>query len=418
MDKLMININEMLESISNAQDLVSPRLSNHHQQVAYLAFRLAEHIGLPFEQQKDVYLAGLLHDIGALSTPERLELLESEPVNVHYHGFSGAKLLEGFMPLKEPAYIIKYHHLPWNHGEGRAFNDEEVSIASHIIHLADRTCASIRSGENVIVQKNRILPAIRKQAGAKFEPDLVDALCELCSIESIWLDLVSDEPIRMISDPGLLNIHTSEIDDVIDLAFIFSHIIDFRSRFTSLHSAGVAKTAEKLAQIIGFSPFECKMMLIAGYLHDFGKIAINSQILEKEGKLTEDEFNTIRVHTYYTYRLLEPIKQLQTVNIWASYHHEKLDGTGYPFHISGDSLPLGSRIMAVADIFAAITEDRPYRKGMDYAGAKRVLEEKVADNSIDRSVVNTLLENFGEINSIREQAQAEAAEHYEKFMRQ
>ena len=111
MDKLKININEMLESISNAQDLVSPRLSNHHQQVAYLAFRLAEHIGLPFEQQKDVYLAGLLHDIGALSTPERLELLESEPVNVHYHGFSGAKLLEGFMPLKEPAYIIKYHHL-------------------------------------------------------------------------------------------------------------------------------------------------------------------------------------------------------------------------------------------------------------------------------------------------------------------
>ena len=70
MDRLQININELLESISKAQDLVSPRLSNHHRQVAYLAFRLAEQIDLPTEQQRDIYLAGLLHDIGALSTPE------------------------------------------------------------------------------------------------------------------------------------------------------------------------------------------------------------------------------------------------------------------------------------------------------------------------------------------------------------
>ena len=74
--------------------------------------------------------------------------------------------------------------------------------------------------------------------------------------------------------------------------------------------------------------------------------------------------------------------------------------------------------MAVADIFAAITEDRPYRKGMDFNGTREILNQKVADNAIDGSVVNILLENYDEINSIRKQAQLEAAEHYDSFMRQ
>ena len=135
------------------------------------------------------------------------------------------------------------------------------------------------------MQLEKILAVIRKQAGAKFEPSLVDALCELGSVESIWLDLVSDEPNEAISDSGLVSIHTAEIDDVVGLAYIFSHMIDFRSRFTAVHSAGVASTAEKLAQLIGFSPYECKMMLIAGYLHDLGKIAIDSEILRSRPNL-------------------------------------------------------------------------------------------------------------------------------------
>lgn len=416
MEKFQINIHDLLESISKAQDLVSPRLSNHHQQVAYLSYRLAEQIDLPIEQQRDVYLAGLLHDIGALSTAEKLELIEAEPVNVNNHGFRGAKLIQDFKPLQGPANIIKYHHLPWNYGEGRTFNGEDVYLASHIIHLVDCTCALIRPDQNIIMQLPKLLSVIRKQVGLKFEPNLVDALCELGSKEYIWLDLVSSEPIKMISNPGLFDIHTSEIDDIVDLAYIFSHIIDFRSRSTALHSAGVAKTAERLARIMGFSPYECKMMLIAGYLHDLGKIAINSDILEKSDKLTEDEYNTIRSHTYYTYHMLEPVKQLQTITTWASYHHEKIDGTGYPFHIAGDSLSLGSRIMAVADIFTAITEDRPYRKGMEFAEVKQVLTDMVSNNAIDGKVVDVLLGNFKEIDTVREKAQAEALELYENFL--
>jgi HD-GYP domain-containing protein (c-di-GMP phosphodiesterase class II) len=416
MDRIRINLQELLLCISNAQDLVSHLLSNHHQRVACLAFHIAEQIGLPVEQQKDIILAAFLHDIGALSLSERLEIIEAEPINVNNHAFRGAKLLEGFEPLKKVNSIIKFHHLPWNNGEGRVFMEEEVPLASHIIHLADRTCAALQAGSNVITQLPGILTAIGKKNNSVFKPDLVDGLFELRSKEYIWLDLVSPSPVKMIPDIGLFNILALEIDDIVDLALIFSQIIDFRSSFTARHSAGVAKTAELLAQLVGFSAYECKMMLVAGYLHDLGKIAISNEILEKPGQLDVAEFNEIRAHAYYTYRLLDTIVQFKTINCWAAFHHERLDGNGYPFHIKGDNLSLGSRVMAVADVFTAITENRPYRKSMRDDLALEVLKNMVASNALDGKVVDILIDNFQIINELREHAQQEALERYKKFL--
>jgi response regulator RpfG family c-di-GMP phosphodiesterase len=273
MDKVRIKLYDLLLCISNAQDLVSTKLSNHHQQVAYLAFRLSEHINLPIEQQYDINLAALIHDIGALSSQEMFELVEAEPITVNNHAFRGARLLEGFKPLHNSASIIKFHHLPWNGGRGNSFMGEEVPFASHIIHLADRTCALVRPDRNIISQIPGIMSTIRKQANTVFHPDLVDALFEMSKKEYIWLDLISRHTPEIIANTGLFNIHALEIDDIVDLALVFSQIIDFRNRFTARHSAGVAKTAERLAQLSGFSSHECKMMLIAGYLHDLGKIA-------------------------------------------------------------------------------------------------------------------------------------------------
>ncbi len=416
MDRIRINLHDLLVCISNTQNLVSPKLSNHHQQVAYLAFRLSEHINLTVEQQKDVFLAALIHDIGALSTNEKLELLESEPIYVNNHSFRGAKLLEGFKPLQNSAVIIKFHHLPWNNGEGRTYSGEEVPYASHIIHLADRVCTLIRYDRNIITQLPGILSEIRNKSNTLFEPGLVEVLSELSKKEYIWLDLISRSPIKMIPNIGFFDILTLNIDDVVYLALVFSRIIDFRSKFTANHSAGVAITAERIAALMGFSPYECKMMLIAGYLHDLGKIAISNDILEKPAKLDQDEFNEMRSHTYYTYRLLEPIEQLKTINTWASYHHERLNGAGYPFHIKGDSLPLGSRIMAVADVFTAITEDRPYRKGMDFDKTKQVLLNMVDGNAIDGNIANLVIDHYEDINGVRQKTQLEATKQYENFL--
>lgn len=411
------NLGELLLCLSNAQDLISPMLASHQQQVAYLSYRLAEQLGLSVQERKEIFLAALVHDIGALSTNELLSITEHEPITAYNHAFKGALLLEGFRPLRSISKLVKYHHIPWSHGEGLRFNGEAVPLYSHIIHLADRVCAGIQNPkQNVLSQLPQVLERVNQRSGRIYAPHFIVALNKLSKKEYIWLDLVSRDPVEMLPAQELFDSLTLNIDDIIDYAILFSRVIDFRSRFTACHSAGVAKVAEYLANLIGFSPNERKMMLIAGYLHDLGKLAIDNKILEKPDNLEIDEFNTIRAHTYYTYILLDKIQQFDVIKMWAAYHHERLDGKGYPFHISGENLPLGSRIMAVSDVFTAITEDRPYRKAMSMELATKVLNDMVEDGALDGNVVKIVTDNFALINQIRSASQKVAERQYRNFL--
>ena len=139
-------------------------------------------------------------------------------------------------------------------------------------------------------------------------------------------------------------------------------------------------------------------------------------VLEKPGKLDEQEYNIIRSHTFYTYRTLQNIQDFETINQWAALHHERLDGSGYPFHMTADDLPLGSRIMAVADVFTAITEDRPYRAGMEEPEAKEVLRTMVAEKALCPYVFSLMEDYFDEINGIRKEAQMQSAGEYARFI--
>lgn len=411
---MRINLFALLKSISDAQDLVSPLLSNHHQQVAYLSFRLANKLKLPIEEQRDIFLAGLVHDIGALSSDKRLEFIEREPMDINNHAFIGAKLLDECGPMKDLALIIKYHHLPWNYGKGIYHNGERVSFNSHVIHLADRVCTMIKKDDNILTQLPNIIKVIKEKEGTLYVPGIILALEQLVKEEYTWLDLISDYPVNKI-DINQFHMALLDIDDVIEITILFSRIIDFRSRFTARHSAGVANIAYQLAKLIGFSDIRCKMMLVAGYLHDLGKLVISNEILEKPGRLTIDEFNEVRSHTYYTYQLLDTIPYFTEIKEWAAYHHERLDGSGYPFHIKGEGLSTGARIMAVADVFTAITEDRPYRLGMNDEQSVKVLNNMVKNNALDGDIVKVLIDNFQMIKELRETSQHEATLKYEIF---
>lgn len=416
LDEIRINLFALLKSISNAQDLVSPLLSNHHQQVAYLSFRLAKKLGLPLEEQRDIFLAGLVHDIGALSSDKRLEFIEKEPMNIDNHAFIGAKLMQECRPIQDLALIIKYHHLPWNHGKGTSHQGERVSFGSHIIHLADRVCTMIKKDKNILTQLPHILATIKANKDSVFVAGVIEALEELSVEEYTWLDLMSSYPVNRI-DIEQFHMDLLDIDDVIEITLLFSRIIDFRSRFTAKHSAGVANIAYQLAKLKGFTSIQCKMMLVAGYLHDLGKLVISNDILEKPGSLTMDEFNEMRSHTYYTYQLLDSIPGFEEIKEWAAYHHERLDGSGYPFHIKEDGLSTGARIMAVADVFTAITEDRPYRLGMDDEQSIKVLNNMVQNNALDKEIVDILIHNLQMIKELREKSQRMANEKYEAFFR-
>ncbi|HAT31275.1 MAG TPA: hypothetical protein DCW29_10620 [Janthinobacterium sp.] len=151
------------------------------------------------------------------------------------------------------------------------------------------------------------------------------------------------------------------------------------------------------------SPSQTSLIGVAGYLHDIGKLAIPSTILDKPGKLTEAEMLIIKKHPYHTHQILAMVPGLEMVNTWACLHHERLDGGGYPFRAR--DIPLGSRIIAVADIFTAITEDRPYRKGMDRAQCLSTLNNLVAERAIDGDIVGLLHNDFDRIHHIRSRSQ-------------
>jgi HD-GYP domain-containing protein (c-di-GMP phosphodiesterase class II) len=210
------------------------------------------------------------------------------------------------------------------------------------------------------------------------------------------------------------NFRTVELDTegILGLSRLIARIIDFRSRFTATHSSGVAASAEALALLSGRPAAECEQMRIAGLLHDLGKLAVPAELLEKPAPLSTNERALMRCHTYLTRRALENVRLFESITAWGSDHHERIDGQGYPYHVRGGDLSEGSRIMAVADVFTAITEDRPYRAGMDRTSAKKVMYDMVAQAAIDPDIVNLLMSNFEELNCIRADAQSEAVREY------
>lgn len=206
------------------------------------------------------------------------------------------------------------------------------------------------------------------------------------------------------------------LSEILGAAKFIEKIIDFRSRFTATHSSGVSAVAEELARTAGFTENECCMIKIAGYLHDLGKLAIPAEIIEKPGKLTKQEYEIVRNHVYYSYHILKNIKGFEEINRTASFHHERLNGKGYPFGLTGDMLSPSARIMCVADVFTAITEDRPYRKGMDSGSAMAVLFGMAQRDEVDSEIVSCLEKNYDRINNARIEAQISAVKEYQKLL--
>lgn len=151
--------------------------------------------------------------------------------------------------------------------------------------------------------------------------------------------------------------------------------IEARDAYTSGHSDRVALMGRRLATQLGLSPEQCQDIFLCGLLHDIGKIGIPDHILQKPGRLTEEEFDVVKQHPEVGARLLRGLKPLEKLLPGVLHHHESYDGSGYPYGLQGEEIPLMARILAVADAFDAMTSDRPYRAGMPVAKAASILEE-------------------------------------------
>lgn len=413
-DGIRVSLFDMIFCISNSVDLIDQALNDHHLRTAYITLAIAEHLGLSEEDRNTSVAAAALHDIGAISLKEKLGALDFDASNMNIHAETGRRLLNTHPDFSEIAEIVRYHHTPWDEGRGAEAGGNAVPIAGHIIHLADRVAILVRDRLRILDISSKIREKIREFSGRMFKPELVDAFEAAADSERFWLDAVNPAIGRILADqfgkgPVL------DFDQLKGIVNLISCIIDYRSRYTATHSAGVVSVADNLGKRIGMSGNDLRLLKIAGYLHDIGKLAVPAEILEKPGKLTSEEYNVIKCHPYWGFYVMDRVKPLETVNQWAAYHHERPDGKGYPFHVKGDDLPTGARVIAVADVFTSIKEDRPYRKGLPKTAIIGILQNMADNGALDPDVTAHAIGSHDEIAAECASAQEKALRRYEDF---
>lgn len=412
---LHVNLFDLLAPLAKTFDLMDPSIANHSTSVAYWVFRLASELALPEEKVRELVVAGMLHDIGAFSLHDRLGLMQFEGERRMEHAMAGYLLLKSFPPFSHIADMVRFHHLPWRDGVGASYGGETVPTGSHLLHLADRVSVLVPSDHDVLGQVDAICTRVHEQSGRVFVPEHVNALDHIRHKDYIWLEAASADVGHILQKALSPHAEEMDLDGLLEFSKLLCRIIDFKSEFTATHTTGLAGTSVLLAKHLGFDDDDCKLMQIAAYLHDLGKLAVPTEILEKPDRLDVAEWHVMRSHAYYTYQILEPIESFRVITSWSALHHERLNGKGYPFSYDKDSIPMGARILGVVDVFVGITEDRPYRSGMSPDEARNVLSGMASRNELDQHVVQALLERYDEMNSARISAQAAAIREYEDF---
>lgn len=193
---------------------------------------------------------------------------------------------------------------------------------------------------------------------------------------------------------------------IADLKELFSGTIkaimealDAKDSFTSGRSRRITYYSIQIAKQLGLSPIDVGKIELAGMLHDIGMIGVSDEILYKIDVLSQEEYEEIKKHITYSVKILEDIKQLKDVVEIIKYHHEKHDGTGYPYGIKGEDIPIGSRIIAIADAFDSVISDRVYREKTDMFAALEKIKE-ASGTQFDPVVVKAFEESFEAIIKI------------------
>jgi HD-GYP domain-containing protein (c-di-GMP phosphodiesterase class II) len=181
-----------------------------------------------------------------------------------------------------------------------------------------------------------------------------------------------------------------------NLGAMIAQVIDYKSKFTRMHSTGLAQKAVALARSLGADKEELSEIYLAASLHDLGKITTPMAILEKPGRLDKDEMAIMREHVRVTWQWIKDVPGLGKIAYWAANHHEKLDGSGYPFGKTAIELDRNARLMAVADMYQGISEARPYHAGRSHADTMNILRDEARKGRIDADIVEAAGELFGD----------------------
>ncbi len=401
---LQVQITDLVEGISRALDSMTTDLANHHRRTAVIALRLAEVQGFSSIICRDIRNAALLHDIGALLLRSDITIKNIES-NLHQHAVASWTLLSHCEILAPIANMVLYHHTPWyQHISTPQERHMDVRYGA-LLNLADTVDILLRRKKDL----PQVLQSIKNMPTGTFVPE------DICALESIFSqqDFIAyfrrGFPKPMIPFAS----HILNTQEIIAFSSIFSYVIDSRSPSTATHTVGVAEQSRTLYALTGATEDAVNDVYVAGLLHDIGKIGVPAHLIEKNGRLSSDEFTLVQQHASISKQILMPIPGLEKVGFWAASHHERLDGKGYPSGIGAADLPLEARVIAVADVLTALTEDRPYRLGMPVEKAFDILTGMVKNGALDADLVHLVSENLNLLQERRRAAQDAAATRFQ-----
>ena len=371
---MTICLNQLFLALSDALGFVEMDLwgvtRNHAKRVAYISLKLAEYYPFDDKERFDLCSFAIMHDNGLINeiVMHKMHSIDHARLeNCKQHCEIGENNVNGFPFMTNQRNIIKYHHEKYDGTGFYGLKGDKIPLMAQIIALADAVDNLFYSRNLSINNKKKVIRFVNNNNGKRFSPTLVEKFNNIAKNLAFWLDLRSSCLDGFILKKLPNYIVDKNDEEVIKISDVFSHFIDSNSHFTATHSKDLSKKVKIMAQFYAFDATKTKQLIIAANLHDLGKLAVSNSILDKNGALTENECTLMQSHTYYTRQVLSKIDGFEDITDWAANHHEKLDGSGYPYGINGDHLCFEARLMGCLDMYQALTEPRPYReKGLSH----------------------------------------------------
>ena len=406
---MRLDLTDMLYALSFALDKVETELigldTGHCKRVACLGILMGKAAGFRNEELRDFAGCCILHD-NALTEffheelsngimPQDLSVQLADIIDPaaselnHKHCVIGERNIR-LMPFRtDVKNIILYHHENADGTGALKKTASETTLKSQILHLADIIDMTNPLMSLTSSGFDGLCKLIQKRTGTLFSKEASD----------LFFKAVKFENIEHLQNKGILEYLHSELqprvceysdDDIRSIAELFAKIVDYKSEFTEAHSKGVAEKAALMAKHYGFDPEKTIRYFFAGAMHDIGKLVVTNDILEKPGKLDDNEFKEMKNHAAATYYILNQIKGIPDIVKWASNHHEKLNGSGYPHGLTADDLSFEEQLMTCIDIYQALTEKRPYKDGMPHERSISIMLDMADKGELNEKIVRDI----------------------------
>ena len=405
---MKLDLTDMLYALSFALDRIEAELlgieTGHNRRVTYLALLMAKEAGFGEEELRDFVGCCILHDnaltefiheelINSVAAQDfTLEFFDIKPEKTklhHHHCVTGERNIR-LLPFRtDVTNVILYHHENADGSGVLGQNALKTSLKSQILHLADEVDVTRRLTSITETEFEELCRWVQNETGRLFSEESTALFLKAVTYEKLSR-LREKSTLAYLREEMPTEVYDYSDQEIHNIARLFSEIVDYKSTFTQNHSRSVAKKAEIMAHHYGFDAKKAVRFYFAGAMHDIGKLVVSNEILEKPGKLSAEEFAEMKNHAAATYRILSRMKGIPDIIGWASNHHEKLNGTGYPRGLAAEDLSFEDRLMACIDIYQALTEARPYKEGFSHEKTISIMIEMVDRGELDEKIVRDI----------------------------